>query len=197
MKNRIIVSVRYLLAMMLLTGLIYPFLVTGISRVVFPFRSEGSLLTADGNIIGSELIGQKFDSARYFWPRPSATDYSAVPSGASNLGPASRKLKELAAQRRREFCVKNGLDTSTVVPSEMLFTSGSGLDPHISPESAYLQAGRVADSRKFTAHQKEELLNCIKRLTEPTGLPVLGEKRVNVLLLNIETDKIKQKNPGP
>ena len=177
--------------MTLLTGLIYPLFITAISQIVFPFHANGSLLKKDGKLIGSEFIGQKFDSSIYFWSRPSATDYNPVPSGASNYGPTSEKLRQLVNQRKRDFCEKNGFPDSTNVPLEMLFASGSGLDPHISPESAKIQAERVARVRNFTPGQKQKLMGSIDKLTEPGGIPIFGEKRVNVLLLNIETDKIK------
>ncbi len=177
--------------MTLLTGVIYPLLITGISEVVFPYRSKGSLIKKDGRLIGSELIGQKFDSSIYFWSRPSAIDYNPVPSGASNYGPTSKKLKQEAEERKKEFYIKNDLTDTADIPMEMIFASGSGLDPDITPESAKLQADRVARARNFTPGQKQKLTDLIDKLTEPKGMPLLGEKRINVLLLNIETDKIR------
>ena len=191
MNRKLLKPLKYLLIMVMLTGLIYPLFITGVSQIIFPFRSNGSLLKKNGKIIGSELIGQKFDSSIYFWSRPSSTDYNPVPSGASNYGPTSEKLKQIVMQRKIEFCEKNGISDSTIVPLEMLFASGSGLDPHISPESAKIQAERVARVRNFNPGQRKKLMECIDNLTEHRGISIFGEKRVNVLLLNIETDSIK------
>lgn len=191
MSRLLLKSLKYLIIMTLLTGLMYPLFITGLSQIFFPYRSNGSMIKKDGKLIGSELIGQKFDSSIYFWSRPSAVDYNPVPSGASNLGPTSDILKKLVSERQRIFRIKNELADSTTVPPEMLFASASGLDPHISPESAKLQVERIAKARNFNAEQKIKLEECINNLTEPHGMPILGEKRVNVLLLNLEADNIK------
>ncbi len=185
------ISLKIFLAFTLMTGIVYPLMITGIAQVIFPGKANGSLLMRDNQIIGSELIGQRFDSAVYFTSRPSVTSYNPLPSGGSNFGLTNIRLKELVADRRHDFNTFNRLDSLTPIPSEMLFASGSGLDPHISPRAALLQVERIAAARNFTNLQKQKLLDCIKDLTEGPQLLCLGEKRVNVLLLNLETDKIR------
>jgi potassium-transporting ATPase KdpC subunit len=187
----LIISIKIFLFFTVLTGIIYPLFVTGIAQLVFPFKANGSLIVKNNQVIGSELIGQQFDSAIYFTSRPSAVSYNPLPSGGSNYGLTNVKLKNLVAERRRTFHTFNQLDSLTEIPSEMLFASASGLDPHISPHAALLQVDRVAKSRNFTNAQKLKLQQCISLLTEPPQLLFLGESRINVLLLNIEIDKIK------
>lgn len=185
------ISLKIFLAFTVLTGIIYPLFITGIAQVIFPAKANGSLLMRDNQIIGSELIGQRFDSAIYFTSRPSVTLYSPLPSGGSNYGLTNIKLKELVSARKHDFYTFNQLDSLTPIPSEMLFASASGLDPHISPQAALLQVDRIAEARNFTDIQKQKLLDCIKDFTEGPQFLCLGEKRVNVLLLNLETDKIQ------
>jgi len=190
MKTQSIIALKFLVAMTILTGLIYPLVMTGIAQVVFPSGTNGSLLVEKNKIIGSELIGQKFNSNIYFWSRPSAIDYNPVPSGASNYGPTSDTLKKLIATRRAYFGKMNSVADISLIPKEMVCASGSGLDPDISPEAALMQVDRISEARHFTAAQKEKLLEEIKTLTKPPQLFFLGEKRINVLILNIELDKI-------
>jgi K+-transporting ATPase ATPase C chain len=190
MKTQMIIALKFLMVMTLLTGIIYPLLMTGIAQVSFPSKANGSLIMKDGKIIGSELIGQKFDSSIYFWSRPSAIGYNPIPSGASNYGPTSDTLKKLVMSRRDLFAKMNSIANVLVIPKEMLFASGSGLDPHISPEAALMQIDRVVKSRHFDNSQKDKLLLKIKDLTEPPQYLFLGEKRINVLILNLELDKI-------
>ena len=191
MKTQVMVAVKILGIMTILTGILYPLLMTGLAQFAFPAKANGSLIWKDGKIAGSELIGQKFDSSIYFWPRPSAIDYNPVPSGGSNLGPGSEKLSELVSERREYFMLKNFLDDTTTIPKEMIFASGSGLDPHISPEAALLQSERVARSRNFTADQKKQLLQLIYNKTEEPQFSLLGERRINVFVLNLELDNIR------
>jgi len=185
------IAFRIFLVFTILTGVIYPLLVTGIAQVVFPHQANGSLILKDNKIIGSELIGQQFDSAVYFTSRPSAGLYNPLPSGGSNLGPTSSKLKSLVGERMSKFRTFNQLDSTTVIPSEMLFASASGLDPHISPEAALLQVNRIAKARRFNDSQKQQLIRDIHKQTEKPQFFCLGEERVNVLLLNLKTDEIK------
>jgi potassium-transporting ATPase KdpC subunit len=187
----LIITVKIFLFFTVLTGVIYPLLVTGIAQLAFPFKANGSMIIHDQKAIGSEWIGQQFDSAIYFMSRPSTVSYNPMPSSGSNDGLTSSKLKEVVATRNRHFIKMNHLDSLTVVPPEMLFASASGLDPHISLQSAMLQAERVSGSRNFNPAQKQKLIQCIRDLTEPPQLLILGEERVNVLLLNLETDGIK------
>lgn len=186
----LIISLKIFLFFTILTGIIYPILVTGIAQIVFPFRANGSLITADNKSIGSELIGQQFDSAIYFSSRPSAISYNPLPSGGSNYGLTNAKLKNLVEERKQHFIAFNQLDSRTAIPSGMLFASASGLDPHISPRSAFLQVERVAKARNFNTIQKQKLVQCIKDLTETPQFLCLGEERINVLLLNLRTDSI-------
>ncbi|NTV84795.1 MAG: K(+)-transporting ATPase subunit C, partial [Bacteroidales bacterium] len=149
MKTQTIIAIKFLLIMTVLTGVIYPFFMTGVAQLVFPAKANGSLVKAGGKNIGSELIGQKFDSSIYFWSRPSAIDYNPIPSGASNLGPTSDELKKQVEERRRLFATNNSIADTSAIPKEMLFASASGLDPHISPEAALLQLKRVALARNL------------------------------------------------
>jgi K+-transporting ATPase, C subunit len=192
MKKQTIIALKFLLVMTILTGVIYPLVMTGLAQLSFPSKANGSLIKKDGKIIGSELIGQKFDSTIYFWSRPSAIDYNPIPSGASNLGPTSDKLKKQVVERRILFATKNIITDTTAIPKEMLFASGSGLDPHISQKAALLQVDRVAKARNFNAAQKQNLVQSVKNLTETPQFNVLGEERVNVLILNLELDKFDQ-----
>ena len=184
------ISLKIFLFFTVLTGLIYPLTVTGIAKVLFPSKANGSLVVRNGKIIGSELIGQQFDNAIYFTSRPSVIAYNPLPSGGSNLGLTSSKLKKLVDERRSQFLFFNSIDSSTLIPSEMLFASASGLDPHISPEAALLQVNRITKARGFNLAQRTQLIQLIDQLTEKPQLFCLGEKRVNVLLLNIKVDEI-------
>lgn len=186
-----IISLKIFLFFTVLTGVIYPLLITGIAQVVFQEKANGSLIVKDNLTIGSKLIGQNFDTVIYFTSRTSSVLYNPLPSGGSNYGLTNIKLKELVAARKHNFCSFNQLDSLTVIPSEMLFASASGLDPHISPQAALLQVDRIAKARNFNDVCKQKLINCIKNLTEGPQFLCLGEERVNVLLLNLETDKIQ------
>lgn len=186
------ISLKIFLFLTVLTGIIYPLVVTGISQVAFPSKANGSLIVRNENIIGSELIGQQFDSNIYFTSRPSAVSYNPLPSGGSNLGPTSLKLKSLVEERKSQFITFNQLNSETVIPSEMLFASASGLDPHISPEAALLQVNRIAKARGFNELQKKQLIRLIHGSTEYPQFFCLGEKRINALLLNLKTDQINQ-----
>jgi len=148
------------------------------------------LITKNNKVIGSELIGQQFDSAIYFSSRPSIISYNPMPSGGSNYGLTNIKLKKLVAERKKQFVAFNQLDSLSVIPSEMLFASASGLDPHISPNAALLQVSRVAKARGFDSLQTQQLVNLVNRQTEYLQFSLLGEPRINVLILNIELDKL-------
>lgn len=186
------ISLKIFLFLTVLTGIIYPLAVTGIAQVAFPSKANGSLVVRNENIIGSELIGQQFDSKIYFTSRPSAVSYNPLPSGGSNLGPTSLKLKSLVEERKSQFITFNQLNSETVIPSEMLFASASGLDPHISPQAALLQVNRIAKARGFNELQKKQLIRLIHGSTEYPQFFCLGEKRINALLLNLKTDQINQ-----
>jgi K+-transporting ATPase ATPase C chain len=192
MKTQTIIALKFLLIMTVLTGVIYPFFMTGVAQLTFRAKANGSLIIKDGKIIGSELIGQKFDSTIYFWSRPSAIDYNPIPSAASNLGPTSDKLKKQVMERRILFATMNSITDTTSIPKEMLFASASGLDPHISQRAALLQVERIAKARNFNAIQKQNLTQSVKNLTETPQFLVLGKERVNVLVLNLELNKLDQ-----
>jgi len=195
MKTQTMIALKFLLVMTILTGIIYPLVMTGLAQVAFPSKSNGSLILKDGKVIGSELIGQKFDSSIYFWSRPSSIGYNPIPSGASNYGPTNDTLKKLIDTRREVFAKNNSIDNMMDVPLEMIFASGSGLDPHISPSAAQLQVERIAQARNFDSNQKQKLTETVKNLTEKPQFLILGEERINVLNLNIELDRINQNLP--
>lgn len=194
MKTTLLPAVRLFVVLIFLTGVLYPLAVTGLAGLLFPYRAGGSLIVRNGKVIGSELLAQKFTDARYFWPRPSAADYATVPSGASNLGWTSAKLK--ASVVEHEKSLKKAHPYSDNIPGEMLFASGSGLDPHISLEAARYQMERVAAARGFDAEKKRKLAQLVDRLTEPPQWSFLGQPRVNVLLVNIELDKLERVHGG-
>ena len=192
MKTQTIIALKFLLVMTILTGILYPLLMTGLAQLTFPSKANGSMIIKDGKIIGSELIGQKFDSTIYFWSRPSAIGYNPVPSGASNYGPTSDTLKKLVTARRDLFAKMNSVADPLSVPKEMVFASGSGLDPHISPKAALLQVDRIAKARHFDNSKKELLIKRINDLTEAPQFLLLGENRINVLILNIDLNKLDE-----
>lgn len=186
-----IIAIRIFLVLTLLCGVAYPLAVTGIAQVFLKEKANGSLIIQDKKIIGSELIGQATDSAKYFSPRPSATNYNALPSGGSNLGLTSAKLKQQVSERKAAFIKFNGLAANAEVPAEMLFASASGLDPHISPEAALLQVNRIAKTRNLSSIEKKKLMQLVQEKTEDPQLEILGESRVNVLELNLALDQMK------
>lgn len=150
---------------------------------------DGSLIEVDGTVIGSSLIGQNMNNdPRYFWSRPSAVGYNPLPSGGSNLSSTSAILKEAVGQRITDFLAANQLDKSTDVPAEIVFASGSGLDPHISPEAARLQIDRVAEARSLP---REKVADLVEDFVESPQLGFLGQPRVNVLLLNLALDELQ------
>ena len=172
----------------------YPMFITVSAKALFGEKTAGSLIFLnDKEACGSELIGQKFISDRYFWPRPSSVDYN-LPSGGSNLGPTSASLVKAFNERKANVLKAHGYDTgetSLEVPQELLFASASGVDPHISPNGAKFQAGRVANARKFDVLKKKQLAELVENLIEYPQFGFLGEPSVNVLKLNIALDKIK------
>ncbi|HWQ20252.1 MAG TPA: potassium-transporting ATPase subunit KdpC [Methanotrichaceae archaeon] len=178
------------IAFSLLTGLAYPLFITGIVNTAIPGKAGGSLLIVDGNVVGSELLGQKFTSPGYFHGRPSAADYAANSSGASNYGPTSARLMDLVRQRVMEIRGENGMPPNEAVPADLVLASGSGLDPHISVEGAMLQVGRIARARGLSEPNVRALVN---RHVEPAEIGVLGQDRVNVLKLNIGLDDLARR----
>ncbi len=182
-------AVRATLLTLLLTGVAYPLTMTGLARVLFPRRSAGSFVAdANGKVVGSELIAQPFAGPGYFHPRPSAAGdggWDASSSGGSNLGPTSRKLRDVAAARLARLVGENP-GAPLPVPAELVMASASGLDPHLSPAAALWQAPRVAAARRLAVERVRAL---VSEFTEGRDLGVLGEPRVNVLLLNLALDR--------
>lgn len=191
-----ITALKTFLLFTVLTGIIYPFFITGVSQLLFPEKSNGSLIIRQNRIIGSKLIGQKFDSIAYFSSRPSSVSYNPLPSGGSNLGISSSKLLSIVNSRKSQFVSVNHIDSTILIPSEMLFASASGLDPHISREAAILQVNRICYVRKFDDSKRQLLLGLIGELTEAPQFFCLGEERINVLVLNIGLDKLDQNKTG-
>lgn len=176
-----------LLAMTALTGVAYPLLVTGLAQLAMPARANGSLLTQEGRVVGSGLIGQPFRDPGYFWGRPSATaptPYNAAASAGSNLGPANPALAQAVAAR---IAALQAVDSGNAapVPVDLVTASASGLDPHITPAGALWQGGRVARARGLP---EDEVLRVVAACTEGRQFGVLGEPRVNVLRLNLALD---------
>ncbi len=190
MKKHLWDSLKVLIVMTVFTGLVYPLVMTAIAQIVFPKQANGSMIRINGKLVGSKLIGQNFTGDKYFWPRPSAIGYNPLPSGASNYGPTSDTLKELVETRRKEFIRLNGLPANTRVPPGMLFASGSGLDPDISPAAAELQINRIARARGFDSVQTAQLRKLMQSHVEGPQLGFLGDARVNVLELNIALDSL-------
>jgi K+-transporting ATPase ATPase C chain len=185
MKQHLHVAVRFTIVTTILFGLLYPLLVTGLSQLLFPRQANGSLIEKNGQIIGSRLIAQGFRSAKYFHPRPSAagSGYDATSSGGSNLGPTNQKLVDRVKQDVVNLQQEN---PGTPIPVDMVTTSGSGLDPDISPASAEFQIPRVAKARGISG---DALRAVVARHTAARQWGVLGEPRVNVLELNLDLDE--------
>lgn len=191
MGRQLLAALRMLAVLTVLTGFLYPLAVTLSASLAFPAQAGGSLIRENGEVIGSALLGQAMQDKRYFWPRPSATDYNPLPSGGSNFGPTSAALQQAVADRSAQIRTANNLPTDATIPSDLLFASGSGLDPHISPDSARLQIERVARSRGFDSTKRQQLIQLVEQAVEPPQFGFLGEPRVNVLLLNISLDGIQ------
>lgn len=181
-------ALRIFLIMTVITGLIYPLLVSGLGLIIFPHQAHGSIIYKNGKAVGSALIGQNYTSAKYFRGRPSAAGadgYDGTASGGSNLGPTNKKLLERIAGEVKNFRKENYNGVNGTVPSDMVTASASGLDPDISPEGAYAQVNRVAQARKMSAAAVKELVN---KNIEKRQFGILGESRVNVLRLNLALD---------
>lgn len=190
MKKEILTSIKVFIGFSILLGLIYPLGITWVSQLTMPNKANGSLIKKDGKVIGSKLIGQKFDKPGYFHSRPSAVDYNATGSGGSNLGPTSQKLITRASEEIKTVQNMNNLKNTTKVPADAVLTSASGLDPHISPKNADLQIPRIAKTRKLPDKIIREL---VRKNTNPNFIGIWGQDGVNVLKLNIELDKISSK----
>lgn len=186
MRRQLLPGLGMLIVFTILAGALYPLLVTGIAQVAFPIQANGSSITRDGVVVGSSLVGQAFTSPRYFHPRPSAIDYKASASGASQLGPTNPDLLAAVEARAIAYRGENGLAPDALVPVDAVTASGSGLDPLISVANANLQAPRVARARSLDV---AEVLVLIRKDTVPRALGFLGEPGVNVLRLNLALDE--------
>jgi K+-transporting ATPase ATPase C chain len=186
MRRQILPALGMLIAFTILTGVLYPLLVTGVAQLAFPGQANGSSITRDGVVVGSSLVGQSFSSPEYFHPRPSAIDYAASASGASQLGPTNPDLLAAVEDRAIAYREENGLAPDALVPVDAVTASGSGLDPLISVANANLQAPRVAKARGIDV---AEALALVRESTVPRDLGFLGEPGVNVLRLNLALDE--------
>ena len=187
LKNQLRPAIVLTLVLCIITGLIYPGIVTGLAQLLFPRQAQGSLVASHGRVIGSSLIGQRFAGERYFQPRPShaGAGYDDTLSGGTNLGPTSAKLADTLIASAVDSAVKNDGAVRGRIPSDMVTSSGSGLDPEISPDNARLQVGRVARARRMDPAAVQSLVD---RYTQGRQFGVLGERRVNVLRLNLALD---------
>jgi potassium-transporting ATPase KdpC subunit len=183
------IALRMTLVTLVLTGLLYPFVITGLAQVLFPWRANGSLITDEkGQVVGSELIAQGFSNSAYFQPRPSAAGekgYDATASGGSNLGPTSKKLQDRINDDLKRLKAENP-DADEPVPAELVTTSASGLDPHLSPEGMLWQVPRVAKARGVAPDRIKAVVDAN---VEGRTFGILGEPRVNVLLVNLALDR--------
>ena len=190
MKSQLRSTLTLFALLTILTGVIYPFIVTGIVQIAFPHQANGSLIEKDGDMIGSELIGQQFDDPSYFWGRPSATSpepYNAASSSGSNLGPTNPALISAVEARVKALHAADP-DNTLPIPVDLVTASGSGLDPHISVASALYQVHRVATARGLN---EADVVALVNQYTEGRQFGFLGEPRINVLLLNLALDEIQ------
>ena len=188
MWEQLLPGLRIKIFMTILLGVVYPLAMTGISQLVFPHQANGSLIKVGDKVIGSEIIGQNFTKPEYFHPRPSAAGtngFDATSSGGSNYGATNKKLIDRVSASVEQFRKENP-DYHGPIPADLVTTSASGLDPHISPDSAQAQTPRVAKARGVAVEQVNRL---VTQYTEQPDLGILGEPRVNVLRLNLAMDR--------
>jgi K+-transporting ATPase ATPase C chain len=194
--KQLLIALKATLVLTLLTGVMYPLLVTGLAKALFPGKAEGSLIQAHGRTVGSELIGQRFTKPEYFHGRPSAAGndgYDGLSSGGSNFGPTNQKLADRVTGDVKTFRAENPTFTGAV-PGDAVTASGSGLDPHLSPEAIDAQVARVAAARGMSLASLRQL---VAANTEDRQVGVLGEPRVNVLKLNLALDAAGRQATAP
>ena len=167
-------------------GLIYPLVITGISQVAFPYQANGEMIKINGNIVGSELIGQNFDGPQYFQSRPSAIEYNASTSGGSNYGPTNQKLIDRVNETISEIKVNDSIPSNATIPSDLVLASGSGLDRYISVDSALIQVSRIAKARNISESTIDDLI----QKNQEVPFPWVGKPIVNVLNLNLALNEI-------
>ncbi len=189
-KKEFLTSIKLFIGFSVLLGLIYPLIITGIAQLTMPYKANGSLIQKDGKVIGSDRIGQNFDSPKYFHSRPSAVNYNGTYSGASNLGPTSKKLIEITQKNIDKVRKENNIKNSDKISADMVLSSASGLDPDISIKNAHLQIPRIAKERNIPEAKLKEI---VKKNIDSDFLGIWGHQSVNVLKLNIELDKISGK----
>jgi potassium-transporting ATPase KdpC subunit len=188
MKNYLIIGLKMTFLTLIIFGILYPLLITGIAKLVAPNGGKGEEITVNGKVIGFELIGQKFDDDRYFNSRPSAVDYNAAGTGGSNKGPTNPEYLGQVQARIDTFIVHNPSIKKEAIPVDLITASGGGLDPHISPAAARIQVDRIARVRNVSPDKLNAL---VTEYTERPFLRMFGPSRVHVLRLNIALDQLK------
>jgi len=193
LRKHLYPAIAMTVVLTVLLGVVYPLVVTVLAQLIFPRESEGSLIVRDGKVVGSRLIGQPFNGPGYFYSRPSAAGagYDATSSGGTNLGPTSKKLIEEQVSKRVEELRKT--NHNAPMPVDLVTSSASGLDPHITPAAAEFQVARVARERRIN---EEEVRRLVRECTEERTFGVLGEARVNVLELNLKLDELMRLQPS-
>jgi len=187
MNTQLRPAITVFVLLTIITGVVYPLIVTGISQMVFPHQANGSLIERDGVVLGSELIGQQFDDPKYFWGRPSAAGYNAAASSGSNYGPMNSALLD-SVQVRINALKAADPDNTLPIPVDLVTASGSGLDPHISVAAALYQVNRVASARGMS---EAEVTSLVEQYTEGRQFGIFGEPRINVLKLNLALDGVQ------
>ena len=191
-KNETITALKVFIIFSILTGIMYPLGITAIAQITMPYQANGSLIKQNDKIVGSKLIGQNFTDLKYFQSRPSAAGkgYDASNSGADNLGPSSKKLMDQVADKVKQVRIENNIPANKPVPADMVLTSASGLDPHISIENAMLQAARVSKLNNISQTKVKDL---ITKNTDPDFMGLWGQPGVNVLKLNLDLNNFSRK----
>ena len=187
MKKYLLPSLKLTVLMIILCAVLYPLLIAAIANLA-PGGGKGETLSVNGKVVGYANIGQKFTAYKYFWSRPSAVDYNAAGSGGSNKGPTNPDYLKQVQDRIDTFLVHNPTVKKSEIPADLFTASGSGLDPHISPQGALVQVDRITKTRNISADKLKQL---VEKQTEGPLLGMFGTSRVNVLKLNIELDKLK------